>query len=322
MATLEEKVRGSVFGAVIGDALGTLTEDMDRETIEKAYGGAIFGLVKPSPLAVCPHLKKGQFSHESQIFLITLKIFAEKGRFDEEAYIEELLSWLERREEHRYPSGAHLNAALSYKAGLPQELSAVKASDIDGAIPAVACGIFYYDDTERAYEESARVSSLTHQDEILLDVAGTLGAATSLIIGGRAILEVADGSQEFLENLISISRTPLLKEQLIRVRELLKEELPLNRAALLIGNGTFAPEAFSLALYLFLKYHSSYQRAVLAAANAHGEVGGDTDAIAFITGAFCGGYLGISSIPKEWLSCLEKREEIELLLSKLLEKLV
>jgi ADP-ribosylglycohydrolase len=91
---LEERIEGSVFGSIIGDALGTLVEEMDRETVKKAYGGPIIGFVEPSPLSVCPFLKKGQYSHESQVFLMALEVYAEKGYFDEILYIEKLIEWV------------------------------------------------------------------------------------------------------------------------------------------------------------------------------------------------------------------------------------
>ncbi|WP_456342340.1 ADP-ribosylglycohydrolase family protein [Thermovibrio sp.] len=319
---VKEKIKGAVFGAVIGDALGTLVEEMDRETVKRAYGGAILGFMEPSPLSVCPYLKRGQYSHESQIFLLALEVYAEKGYFDENLYVEKLIEWVKDEKSHRYPSGAHVNAALSYAAGLESDEARVKACDVDGAIPAVAAGLFRWDNSLEAYQEGAYVSSITHSDETLVDSAGVLAAAVSMAVGGRAELSTLEGKLSFVDSLRELARSENVRGYLdLLVQVLKKGELPLDDVILLLGNGSFAPEATSLGIYLFLRYPSSYRRAVLSAVNSYGEFGGDTDAVAFITGALSGGYLSISAVPKEWIECLENSRQIEITVERFLEKI-
>ncbi len=319
---LEEKVEGAVFGGVIGDALGTLVEEMDRETVKRAYGGPILDFKEPSPLSVCPHLKKGQYSHESQIFLMALEVYAEKGYFDENLYIKKLVEWVKDEKSHRYPAGSHVNAALSYAAGIEPDEARVKACDIDGAIPAAAAGIFRWDSSYDAYSEGRYIASITHGDEALVDTAGVLAVAVSEIVGGRVLLDTPEDRLGFLEVLREFSQTEMVRSYLdLLYQALTKESVSLDDAILLLGNGSFAPEAFSLALYIALSNGRSYRRAVLTAVNSYGDFGGDTDAIAFIVGALTGGYLGILSIPEEWLKCVEGAEYIRLLTKKLIDKI-
>ena len=319
---LEGKVEGAVFGAVIGDALGTLVEEMDRDTVKKAYGGPVFNFRDPSPLSVCPHLKKGQYSHESQIFLMALEVYAEKGYFDENLYIEKLVGWVKDEKSHRYPAGSHVNAALSYAAGLEPNEARVKACDIDGAIPAVAAGIFRWDSSYDAYSEGRYIASVTHDDEALVDTAGVLAVAVSEVLGGRVLLSTREDRLGFVEILREFAQTPMVRSYIDLLYQALgREGVGLDEVILLIGNGSFAPEAFSLALYIALTNSTSYRKAVLTAVNSYGDFGGDTDAVAFITGALVGGYLGVSSIPEEWLSCIEGADYIRLLTKKLIDKI-
>ncbi len=316
------KVEGAVFGAVIGDALGTLVEEMDRDTVGKAYGGPIFNFREPSPLSVCPHLKKGQYSHESQIFLMALEVYAAKGYFDENLYIEKLVDWVKDEKSHRYPAGSHVNAALSYAAGLEPDEARVKACDIDGAIPAVAAGIFRWDSSYDAYSEGRYIASVTHDDEALVDTAGVLAVAVSEVLGGRVLLSTREDRLGFVEILREFAQTPMVRSYLDLLYQALgREDVDLDEIILLIGNGSFAPEAFSLALYIALTNSTSYRKAVLTAVNSYGDFGGDTDAVAFITGALVGGYLGISSIPEEWLKCVEGADYIRFLTKKLIDKI-
>jgi ADP-ribosylglycohydrolase len=315
---LEEKIKGAVFGAAIGDALGTLVEEMDRKTVKKAYGGAIVDFTEPSPLSVCPHLKKGQYSHETQMFLMVLEVYAKKGRFDRELYVEKLIEWVKDEKSHRYPAGSHINAALSYAAGLDPSEARVKSADIDGAIPAFAAGIFRWDNSYDAYEEGALIASVTHNDEALIDTAGVLAVAVSEVIGERVLLLNRDDRLGFIEILREFARTEMVRAYLDMVSQLLiKDVNSLDDVVLMLGNGSFAPEAFSIALYIAVTNSTSFRNAVLKAVNSYGDFGGDTDAIAFITGGLVGGYLGFSSIPPDWVSCIESSNYLELIVKKL-----
>jgi ADP-ribosylglycohydrolase len=90
-----------------------------------------------------------------------------------------------------------------------------------------------------------------------------------------------------------------------------------EEAILKLGNGSFAPEAVSLGVFIALKYSDSFERAVLKSVNSYGDVGGDTDAIGFITGILVGGYRGVSSIPSRWLKKLEGYEHINAIVERL-----
>ena len=322
MELLKEKVKGAVFGAVIGDALGTLVEEMDGETVKRAYGGPILGFREPSPLAVCPHLGKGCYSHESQIFLMALKVYADRGYFDESYYVELLVDWVKREREHRYPSGAHVNAALSYGAGLESVEAQVKATDIDGAVPALAAGLFRWDSSDDAYQEGAYVASITHGDPILTDTAGVLAVAASEVVGGRVSFETEEDRLGFIDVLREFAQTETVKAYLdLLLQVLRKGSLKPDEVAVVLGNGSFAPEAFASGLYFALSNYRSFRMGVLSAVNSYGEFGGDTDAVAFVTGGILGGYLGFGSIPESWVKELEGRKEIELLTEKFLERI-
>ncbi len=320
---LLERIKGAVVGGAIGDALGTLVEEMDRETVHKAYGGVILGFREPSPLSVCPFLKKGQFSHETQVFLMALEVYADKGYFDENLYIEKLVEWVKDEKSHRYPSGAHVNAALAYMSGQEPSEARVKACDIDGAIPAFAAGIFRWDSSLDAYEEGAYIASITHSDETLIDSAGVLAVAVSELLGGRVSLGSMEDKKGFIDILKDFARTEMLRAYLDILHQVVSSMDNVDsrdEVILQLGNGSFAPEALSLSLYFAISC-SDFRKGVLSAVNSYGDFGGDTDAIAFITGGLLGGYYGISAIPKEWIECLESNSYLFMIANKMFEKI-
>ena len=69
-----------------------------------------------------------------------------------------------------------------------------------------------------------------------------------------------------------------------------------------LGKGTLAVESVPLAIYLFARYGSQFDRAIVESVRN----GGDTDTIAAMCGALSGAYCGIDRIPVLWLSNLEQ----------------
>lgn len=319
---LIDKIKGTIFGGAIGDALGTVVEEMDRETVRRCYGGAVTGFVEPSVESVCSFLKKGQYSHETQIFLLALEMYVEKKKLDEVCFIDKLIEWVDNEKEHRYPAGGHLNAAISYKSGAEFNDARVRGVEVDGIIPSVASGLFRWDNSDEAYQEGTYLASLVYKDEVLIDAAGVLAVAVSSIAGERIFFETEDGKINFIELLISFSQVDIVKEYLNQVISALREDLEdMDELILRFGNGSFVLESLSLSLYIFLKWGKDFRKSLLRAVNSYGEFGGDTDAVGFLTGALSGCYNGIDAVSSEWIEKIENRNYLNLLSEKFFEKI-
>ncbi len=298
------KIKGSILGLSIGDALGSLAEGLDRAAVKKAYGGPITSFVDFSPLSVCPFLKRGQYCHKTQIFLLSLKTFVENKGFNEEAYIDKLIEWVKNEKEHRYPSGAHINAALSYLHGASPDDARVNSSEFDGVAPALAAGIYFWFDSERASEEARKIVSITHSADVILDISQILAFALSRVLNGIPISNDNDRI-EFVELLLNRSKNSLVRSYLNLLQSTLMEGIEnTDEAILKLGNGDFAPEVFSLSLFLFLK-NPSFKSALIKAVNAYGDFGGCTSGIGLLTGAFSGAMFGIENIPENLVTELE-----------------
>ena len=319
-SVLLNRIEGTVFGGAIGDALGTLVEEMDKETVKRVYGGPILGFREPSSFSVCPFLREGQYSHETQMFILALLVYIEKGKFDEDYYVEKLVEWLSDEKNHRYPAGGHLNAAAAYKQGAFPDEARVKSSEVDGVIPAVAAGLYRWDNGEDAYNEGCQIVSVVYNDDILIDCGGIVSVAVSSIVGERAFLEMDDGKIEFLDMLRSFSQVETVRSYLDLVINTLMDGIEnIDELVLRFGNGNFVLESLSLSLYIFLKWGNDFRKAVLKAVNSYGDFGGDTDAIGFLTGAFSGGYVGKRNIPVEWIENVENSSYLDLLSKKFFE---
>jgi ADP-ribosylglycohydrolase len=69
-----------------------------------------------------------------------------------------------------------------------------------------------------------------------------------------------------------------------------------------------------LQVYCSLKHRANYKKAIIASVNHSG----DSDSTGAITGNIVGAYLGLSSIPEEWVGKSEIRDIIEQIADELL----
>ncbi len=297
MSSLLDRVKGAIFGSIIGDALGVPVDELTKDQVQEVYGGPILGFVDSSALSVCPFLRKGQFSHKSQIFLLMLEVYADNGKFNEDDFFKKLQEWKSHEENHRYPSCAHVEAAQS---------GAVKACDISGLIGAVASGIVFYNDSQEALKEGKIIVSLTHNDETIIDLAGLLSVAISSLVGNRVLLDSKQDKLEFIDALRKLSNSLTVKTYIDKVFNLIYEDKGLDEAILTVGNGEFALESFSMALYSFLRNSKSFTKVVLTAVNSYGSFGGAMSGIGFLAGAMSGAFDGFASIP------VNLRENVEI----------
>ncbi len=73
-----------------------------------------------------------------------------------------------------------------------------------------------------------------------------------------------------------------------------------------LGEGWVGDEALAIAVYCALSYPDDFAKALILSVNHDG----DSDSTGAITGNIMGAYLGISSIPKEWIENIELKAEI------------
>lgn len=71
----------------------------------------------------------------------------------------------------------------------------------------------------------------------------------------------------------------------------------------------YVVDSLSISLWAFCKF-DSFEQAVTMVVNR----GGDADTLGAITGAICGAFYGVESIPNKWIQKLQGREEIKNLL--------
>ena len=309
---MKSKFRGTLLGAAVGDSMGMCVEELPIDEVVLHYGGEIRELCEPHPASPASFLKAGETSSEFEIVKIVAESLAEKGRLDVRDILERYIEWSEKEELHNYVDPSFLLAIEALKEGREIERG---GSSIEGALPAIPLGMFHYTNPPLAVEGTKAVVMLTHRNEFVLDAASVIAVSVSECLQSRFYLK--DEYKYFIELLKTFVEKEETKYYLDRVKILLDKDAPYEEAIEELGNGSFALEAMSQALFIFLKTPENTENAIIHAVNSYGNYGGDTDSIALLTGAFAGAYNGEESIPAIWKTKLKQYREIVELADKL-----
>ncbi len=172
--------------------------------------------------------------------------------------------------------------------------------------------------TGHRYQTWARDSAaITHGHPLVLDAAGVLATAgqiAAVTSGGRVNKSAA------LDMLIKAAREPALREMLSQLLPMIESRVTPRKAAQKFGwdNGMtkhIVPTTV-MAIYCFLRFPTSYERAVKSALL----LGGHNDALVATVGGLVGAHIGVAKLPpdlhdflgdwphnREWMEGLAKR---------------
>ena len=336
-----DKYRGCLIGGAVGDALGYPVEFMTLEDIRKKYGRN--GITEYD-------VRNGvaEISDDTQMTLFTATgILLGKTRSclrgisgDASVYI-----WYNYRDWYRtqtekYPlSGCH----HSWLDGIPElfsrrapgntclsVLKGDKSGTLDnpinnskgcgGVMRVAPVGLYfgkreYLSDRDplEAMEIGAETAALTHGHPLGYIPAAALSYLVALLSHNDMPLEEAieemtykvyreydakDETEEYIDDFRSI----IDKAYFMALDKSIDDENAIRS----LGAGWVAEEAFAIALFCSLRYSDDFEKAVSAAVNHDG----DSDSTGAITGNILGAYLGLSSIPGNFIDNLELKDII------------
>jgi ADP-ribosylglycohydrolase len=290
---------GCLLGAAIGDAMGMAGEGTppDLWRAEASYRRAYRGHPNEA-------LAPGQFTDDTQLMILSASLLAGR-RFSIAEYAAKL-GELHVSEELRFPDGSIAAACLHLAGGAPPEASGVN-STTSGCIPAAIPFALAYRDPVEIRETVAGVASVTHTNPAA--IAASTGIAMLIhhtLAGAPDDLDLAWGE---------VSREdPLLGEKIRHALYLEKEGIGLEHAIRLIGNDISVYQTVPLSFFLMARYSGAAELLSMV-----GHVGGNTDTIGLICGAYLGAKFGMNVLPADLLEGLEEHARIEALAERLLE---
>ncbi len=199
---------------------------------------------------------------------------------------------------------------------IAQQLFEGKGSFGNGASMRIApLGLFFHDNPH-IYEISEQSAIVTHAHPLGIEGAAVLAKAIGLVV--ELDPEISNSTVErdqYLDLLISYSKTEQFKEKLYLVKDLLKEEKKLQVCAKQLGANVEALKSVPFSILSFLRNSCNFEDCLLDTVL----VSGDRDTIGAMVGALLGAYLGIQKIANHWIEKLENRAYIESLSLQLVE---
>ncbi|NQT74535.1 MAG: ADP-ribosylglycohydrolase family protein [Chloroflexi bacterium] len=299
--TLCNKFLGSILGTAIGDSVGAGFEGLQGFTEDQVH-------------AVAERRKVLRYTDDTHMMIGVAESLIAKSGFDGEHMA------------NRFIYNYNWEPFRGYGPGPPRIFAAIQEGESwdraseklylggsygNGAAMRIApVGLLYYDNPQKLKEVAYQSSHVTHAH-----ILGKEGAALQAYAVALATTLDPTSSfdrEAFLRKLGDFVVNDTYKEKLQTMEDLWNESDKIKIAAEL-GNGVEAFNSVPAAIFSFLTHPNSFEEAVVYAIS----LGGDTDTIGAMAGAISGAYLGMDSIPAEWLAKLENRLYIEPLATEL-----
>ena len=290
---------GCLLGAAIGDAMGMPGEGTppDLWRAEAAYRRAYRGHPNEA-------LEPGQFTDDTQLLILSASLLANR-KFSVREYAAKLRD-IQASGELRFPDGSVEAACLHLAEGVPPEESGVN-STTSGCIPAAIPFALAYHDPVEIRETVARVTSITHTNP------AAIAACTGIAMLIHHTLAWSPDDLELALGEVS-REDPLLGEKIRHALFLEREGISLDHAIQLIGNDLSVYQTVPLSFFLMARYSAAEELLSLV-----GHVGGNTDTIGLICGAYLGARYGANVLPATLVEGLEEHARIGALAERLFE---
>lgn len=343
----QDRIRGSFFGAIVGDALCLGSHyEYDAQKIWKAYGNKpISKFMSPGEMMggqthgigwgernYHPGKKAGGTTDYGDYNILVLEHLASMGIPAKEFSVNELIPHWKKRLENGWGSWICTMTKTTYE----QIRVGVETKYLGGPSNAMAlrhvAAHAYYDD-EDVLADVARKAMFTHKEASALGGGEFFARVTHRVINGESPQDAIEGIAIKMGGFFETKTAQAIskyKEAIDTSAELSKEpfvdDLAITSMARLwdIGRsepirvGKASPTEGTLpgSIYFILKY-ANEEDGLNKALSANAMVGGDNASRSIAIGMVLGAHFGIDALNKEWKESLEQNEYCEELLSKL-----
>ena len=319
MDNTKNKIRGSLLGGAIGDALGYQIEfkkGIKEKEITRFNGKGIISDDTQMTLFTANALiwretrinMRGISSNPVDAIFLAYKDWLDTQINTKE---EKSISWIKEIPElniPRAPGNTCLSALSSNKKGTIE--NPINDSKGCGTVMRVAPIGLYIKDENESGKIAAESSALTHGHPLGIIPSYVLASMLSLIVNRD--LDILSSLNKSIENLLN-SYNIFNENDTKYFIDLMNKAVKLSSsntndidAIKELGEGWVAEEALAIAVYSCLKYSNSFEDAVVCAVNHDG----DSDSTGSIAGNIIGAYLGEEAIPNYYTDNLELKDVI------------
>ncbi|WOF15240.1 ADP-ribosylglycohydrolase family protein [Methanoplanus sp. FWC-SCC4] len=293
---MQNEYRGAMLGGAVGDALG-----MPFETTPPSLRQLKDGYTRPPKWHPNSGLPAGGYTDDTQIVMLASELFA-SGNFSPATYAESLKQ-LHIRNGFRFADGTILTACRHLLKDRKENSGC--NSTTAGCIPLGLPFALVYKDPVLMREELVKATAVTHTHP---------GAHAAVVSFASLIFSTINSDFDPLSN---AQKNAFLEDETLGIKtgeaiRLAKDNISLDSALAVIGNDVSIYQTLPMAYYLIQKYGDYPDLLYIAS-----QLGGNTDTIAFICGAWLGAEYGQTGIPDDLILGIENREKIESLANRL-----
>ncbi|MET9691070.1 ADP-ribosylglycohydrolase family protein [Streptomyces sp. NPDC006514] len=342
--TLEDRARGALVGAAVGDALGGPVEGWTPDQIVERHGGRVHGIVGPwhedwrTARPIAPYHKgDGHVTDDTLMTHALVRVYeAVRDHLDAYAIAEHLVPdlmstprWIPELEAEALPlqriflAEKWIVTRLHYAHVDPREAGSGNIVNCGAAMYMAPVGIANAGNPAGAYAEALDIAG-AHQSSYGREAAGVFAAAVAAAcVPGATAASVVDAA-------LSLAKDGT-REAIAAVREVaaghrdFESALAPLRAAVTpydsVGPDYRSPsldarrpsrlhaiEELPVALGMLLVADGRYETAVLGAVN----YGRDCDSIATMAGALAGALGGEAAVPAAWAKQVAEASRLDL----------
>jgi len=354
--SLEDRAKGALMGAFIGDALALGPHwYYDLDQLHADYGQWITDYTTPRQGRYHAGMKAGQLSQSGVLLRLTLQSLVDCGSYDE-------ADFCHRMDTDFFPllDGTPMNGPGGYTsqsireawrkrvgAGLPWGQVAGNADTTEAAERILAIAIRYARRPAELASAITRNTLLTQTDGTVVAMTVAFGAILGMLVEGQAMdssisgklmARVKSGELPFHAVTSGNLQAPrpgqveaptagrfpspdaLLSQSSIAMAAIdpdIRIE-PAWKVSLVYGLPCAVYHQFPAAYYLAARFHHDFESAVLHAVNG----GGQNQARAILAGALAGAQTGLSGIPQRFLDGLENSGELLDLANRLAKQIM
>jgi len=293
---------GAVLGGAIGDAMGHPTEFLSMQDIYAKYGPSgvtDFTLFWESEgRRFAPYTDDTQMAECVLVGLLDGRSAGDSLDGTMRRIADLFISWMDDPQGgHRAPGNACLDGCTALKEGVHwSQAGGPTAGGCGSVMRAYPFGLIFADDLELAETWAVAHSYLTHGDPIAQAACAAMAVGTGLALQGTKI-------DDLLRSMIQAARryspttADMMSEAIEEARRGVGPEVTLDRL-----RSWAAHEAIAAAVYLVARHPNDPKAAILEGANTPG----DSDSIATLAGALLGALCGVESLPRTWISQVER----------------
>lgn len=350
MNVIEDRVAGVLAGAAVGDALGGATEGWTPQQIEARHGGRVTGIVGPflpdwrTARPIAPYHKgDGHVTDDTLMTHALIEVYAaRRSHLDAFHVASDLVPlmigqprWIPELEQEAlilqrvFLAEKWMVARLHYGHVDPREAGVGNIVNCGATMYMAPVGLVNIGDPESAYAEAIDIAG-AHQSSYGREAAGVFAAAVAAAVAPRATVadvlaacvRVAhDGTAAAIEAVLAAvedfresggSEDPRELGRVIRAAvapyDTVGDEYRAMAMDARLPSRTKSIEELPVALGFVLAHDGDARAAILDAVN----YGRDSDSIATMAGAICGGLGGRDAVPSEWVDDVVKASRLDL----------